>query len=118
MRYYGMLSSSDRDALLDRFAAGAGKISAAWRNLPPAARAWRPDPGAWSAHEVLCHTADAEANGYARIRFLAGEVSPVLRAFDEGRWARAVDYHALPAESALTVVEALRAHTDALLRRL
>ena len=118
MRYYGMLSSADRHALLDRFAAGAGKISAAWRDLPPAARGWRPAPGEWSAHEVLCHTADAEANGYARIRFLAAEADPVIRAFDENRWAQAVDDHALPAESALAVAEALRAHTDTLLRRL
>jgi hypothetical protein len=118
VRYYGMLSSSDRDALLERYAAGAGKVSAAWRNLPPAARDWRPDPGDWSAHEILCHVADAEANGYARIRFLAAEADPVIRAFDENRWARAGEYRALPAESALAVVEALRAHTVALLRRL
>jgi uncharacterized damage-inducible protein DinB len=113
-----MLTSSDRSALLDRLAAGADKISAAWRDLPPAARAWHPGPGAWSAHEILCHCADAEANGYARIRFLVAEVNPVIRAFDENRWAQAVAYHALPAETALSVVEALRAHTDALVRRL
>ena len=113
-----MLTSSDRTVLLDRLAAGADKISAAWRDLPPAARAWRPGPGAWSAHEILSHCADAEANSYARIRFLVAEVNPVIRAFDENRWAQAVDYHALPAETALSVVEALRAHTDALVRRL
>jgi len=113
-----MLTSSDRSVLLDRLAAGAGKISAAWRDLPPAARAWRPGPAAWSAHEILCHCADAEANSYARIRFLVAEAEPVIRAFDESRWAQAVDYHALPAETALSVVEALRAHTDTLVRRL
>src|SRR5580765_1096972 len=113
-----MLPSSDRSVLLDRLAAGAHKISAAWRDLPPAARAWRPGPAPWPAHEILSHCADAEANSYARIRFLVAEVKPVIRAFDENRWAQAVDYHALPAETALSVVEALRAHTDALVRRL
>jgi hypothetical protein len=112
-----MLTSPDRTVLLDRLAAGAGKISAAWRDLPPAARAWRPGPGAWSAHEILCHCADAEANSYARIRFLVADENPTIRAFDEGRWAQAVEYHALPAETALSVVEALRAHTDTLVRR-
>src|SRR5262245_4837503 len=112
-----MLSASERAALLDRLAAGAGKIAASWRDLPPAARAWRPAPGEWSAHEILCHVADAEANAYARIRFLLAETDPVIRAFDENRWAQAVAYHALPAESALAVVESLRAHTDALVRR-
>src|SRR6185503_16846317 len=113
-----MLTSSDRSVLLDRLAAGAGKISAAWRDLPPAARAWRPGPAAWSAHEILCHCADAEANSYARIRFLVAEADPTIRAFDENRWAQAVDYHGLPAETGLSVVAALRAHTDALVRRL
>ena len=113
-----MISPGDRAAWLDRLAAGAGKIAAAWRDLPAAARAWRPGPGAWSAHELLCHCADAEANGYARIRFLVAEADPVIRAFDENRWAQALDYHALPAETALAVVEALRAHTVALCRRL
>jgi len=113
-----MPSATDRTALLDRLAAGADKIAAAWRDLPAAARGWRPGPGAWSAHELLCHCADAEANAYARIRFLAAEVDPVIRAFDENRWAQALDYHASPAETALAVVVALRAHTAALCRRL
>src|SRR5262245_52221634 len=113
-----MLTPGDRAAWLDRLAAGAGKVAAAWRDLPAAARAWRPGPGAWSAHELLCHCADAEANGYARIRFLVAETDPVIRAWDENRWAGALDYHALPAETALAVIEALRAHTVALCRRL
>ncbi len=113
-----MLTNAERDALIDRLSAGAGKISAAWRDLPPAARAWRPAPDAWSAHEILCHVADAEANAYARIRFLVAEPDPVIRAFDENRWAQAVPYHALPAESALAMVESLRGHTEALVRRL
>src|SRR5262249_22141042 len=89
-----------------------------WHALPPAARKWRPGHEDWSAHEILCHVADAEANGYARIRFLVAEPDPVIRAFDETCWARTGEYDALPAESALAVIEALRPHTMALLRRL
>src|SRR5262249_53259898 len=68
--------------------------------------------------EILNHCADAEANAYARIRFLMAEANPTIRAFDENQWARAGHYDALPPESALAVVQALRAHTDTLLRRL
>jgi hypothetical protein len=113
-----MLTSDDRRMLLDRFAAGPGKLSHAWGDLPSAARDWRPAPDAWSAREILNHCADAEANAYARIRFLIVEDHPVIRAFDEGQWARAGDYRALPAESALAVVEGLRGHTNVLVRRL
>jgi uncharacterized damage-inducible protein DinB len=113
-----MLTPSERSTLLDRYAAGADTLVAAWRDLPPAARAWRPAPGEWSAHEVLCHAADVEANFYARIRFLVAESHPTIRAFDENQWATAGDYHAQPAESALAVLQTLRAHTTSLVRRL
>ena len=36
--------------------------------VPDSAVKWRPAPGKWSAHEVVCHCADAEMNAAARIR--------------------------------------------------
>ena len=38
--------------------------------------------------------------------------------YDQDAWARIFDYHARPLEPALSVVEAVRAHTTALLRTL
>jgi hypothetical protein len=79
---------------------------------------WRPRPGEWSAHEIVVHCADSETNSYVRVRFLAAEPEPVLQGYDQDHWARTFDYHTLPADVAMAVVEAVRASTTALIRAL
>ncbi len=111
-------SRSEREALIRRYEEGPARLRAAWERVPPEARQWRPDPDRWSAHEVVCHTADSETNAAMRIRFLAAEKDPVIAGYDQAHWARVLDYHALPVEPALAAVEAVRANTAALLRRL
>jgi hypothetical protein len=86
--------------------------------VPDAVLKWRPAPGEWSAHEVVCHCADSETNAYARIRFVVAEKEPVIQGYDQDVWARTFDYHAQPLEPALATVEAVRASTAALLRTL
>lgn len=107
-----------RAPLVARYAEGAARLRAAWEAVPPQARQWRPAPGEWSPHEVVCHAADSETNAYARIRFLLAEPDPVLQGYDEARWARELDYHALPTAPALELTTAVRAHTAALVRGL
>lgn len=114
MRY----TTAQRQGLIRRYEEGAGKLRAALERVPDEARKWRPAPGKWSAHEVVCHAADSETNGAARIRFLLGEEKPVIMGYDQARWAQEFDYHAAPLEPALAVVEAVRAHTAQLIRRL
>jgi hypothetical protein len=113
MRY----SAAERESLIRRYEEGPAKLRAALAQVPEAARQWRPAPGKWSAHEVVCHAADAETNAAARIRFLLVEDEPVIAGYDQAVWARELDYHAAPLEPALAVVDAVRANTAQLLRR-
>jgi hypothetical protein len=113
-----MLDASERAALVERYARGPERLKAAFAMVPEEARKWRPGPGRWSAHEVVCHCADSEANAALRIRYLLAEKDPLIVGYDQDEWARALDYHAHPIELALATVEAVRAHTTALLRRL
>lgn len=112
------LSPAERDALIRRYAEGPAKVRAAWETVPEAARAWRPAPGKWSAHEIVCHCGDAEANAAMRIRYLAAETEPLIVGYDQAAWAKALDYAGHPAEPALALMEAARASTVALLRRM
>jgi hypothetical protein len=112
------LSPAERRDRIERYAAGPARLTAALERVAPAARQWRPGAGQWSVHEVVCHCADAETNGAARIRYLLAEKEPVLEGYDQDVWATTLDYHAQPLEPALAVVAAVRAHTAALLRRL
>jgi hypothetical protein len=114
----GELTPEARETLIAQYAAGPARLKAALATVPPAALLWRPKPGEWSAHEIVVHCADSETNSFVRIRFLAAEPDPVLVGYDQDRWAQTFDYHALPVETAMSVVEAVRASTTALVRRL
>ena len=112
------LSPAERDALIARYTEGPTRLKAALSTVPAEALQWRPQPGEWSAHEVVVHCADSETNGAARIRYLASEADPVILGYDEAEWARRFDYHQHPMAPALAVVEAVRANTAALIRRM
>src|SRR5262249_37937607 len=64
------------------------------------------------------HCADSEANAALRIRYLVAEPDPLIVGYDQDEWARRLDYHDLPLEPALLSIEAVRANTVPLLRRL
>jgi DinB superfamily len=112
------LSATERAVLIQRYADGPARLRAALATVPPAALQWRPQPGEWSAHEIVCHCADSESHASLRIRTLTVEREPLIVGYDQERWAEALDYHAHPLDAALGVVEAVRASTAALLGRL
>ena len=112
------LSHDARERLIRQYAAGPARLKAALAAVPAEALQWRPKPGEWSAHEVVVHCADSETNAAARIRFLTAERDPVIQGYDEAEWARRFDYHSHPLEPAVALVEAVRANTVALLRRM
>jgi len=111
-------SDTERRALIDRYAAGPQRLRQALAAVPAEAMKWRPAPGEWSAHEVVCHCADSETQSASRIRVLAVEKEPLIVGYDQDAWARQLDYHAQPLDLALAVVDAVRGATAELLRRL
>jgi hypothetical protein len=111
-------SAREREELIRRYEEGPVKLADALAKVPKDALQWRPGPDRWSVHEVICHCADSESNGAMRIRYLVCEDNPLIVGYDQTRWAKVLDYHALPLEPALAVVRAVRQHTAALLHRL
>jgi hypothetical protein len=111
-------SPQERAALIERYARGPALLKAALAKVPREALAWRPASNNWSAHEIVVHCADSETNAHARLRFLLAEQTPVIQGYDQDRWAQALDYHSLPLEPALATVEAVRANTVPILRRM
>jgi hypothetical protein len=113
-----VLGADERARLIQQYADGPARLRTALAAVPPAALQWRPAPGAWSAHEVIVHCADSETNSAGRIRYLLAEREPVIVGYDQDAWAVELDYHAHPLGPALAAVEAVRANTAVLLRRL
>ena len=112
------LTTAEREDRIRRYEQGPVRLKAALAKVPAEAMKWRPGPGKWSVHEVVCHCGDSEANGALRIRYLLAEQDPLIVGYDQARWAEVFDYHGAPIEPALATVEAVRANTAALLKRL
>jgi hypothetical protein len=113
-----VLEPRERDEMIARYAAGPETLRAALAKVPAEALQWRPGPGRWSVHEIVCHCADSETNATLRIRTLVVEKDPLIVGYDENAWAAELDYHAHPLSLALATVDAVRANTVPLLRRL
>lgn len=112
------LTTAERAGLIEQYANGPKRLRHALATVPPEAMQWRPAAGEWSAHEVVVHCSDSETQAASRIRILASEQEPLILGYDEAAWARDLDYHAHPIDVALATVDAVRANTVALLRRL
>jgi DinB family protein len=113
-----MYSVAERSERIERYAKGPELLRAALARVPEEARKWKPAPDKWSVHEIVCHCADSETNAASRIRFVLAEKQPTVSGYDQDEWAREFDYHSLPLETALRSVDATRAHTAELIRRL
>jgi hypothetical protein len=113
-----VMNESERRARIQRYEEGPALLRATIATVPAEALQWRPGPGKWSAHEIVCHCADSETISSTRIRFLAGEDRPTIVGYDQDRWAVTFDYHALSLEAALRQIEAVRAWTTTFIRRL
>ena len=111
-------TATERQQLIRRYAEGPARLRAAFEKVPAEARQWRPAPDKWSAHEVIVHCADSESNAALRIRYLSAEKEPLIVGYDQEQWAKTFDYHSHPVDVALATVEAVRANTVPLLRRL
>ena len=112
------MDRTQRDTLIQQYADGPRRLREALARVPEDARQWRPAPGEWSVHEVICHCADSETQSYGRIRMVVAEKDALIVGYDQDEWARRFDYHAQPLEPALATVDAVRASTAALLRTL
>jgi hypothetical protein len=111
-------SPQERAALIERYARGPGLLKAALAKVPRDALTWRPAPSRWSAHEIIVHCADSETKAHDRLRLLLADAKPVIQGYDQDRWADTLDYHSLPLEPAVATVEAVRANTVPVLKRM
>jgi hypothetical protein len=66
---------------LQALKAGPARLAELAAELPPAAHAWRPEPDAWNALQMVSHLAAAEAPFLNRLRRIVEEDRPYLPYF-------------------------------------
>ncbi|MBT2724946.1 YfiT family bacillithiol transferase [Bacillus sp. ISL-46] len=73
--------------------------------------------GGWTVRQVIHHLADSHMNAYVRFKLALTEEKPVIKPYDETKWAELSDYK-LPIDISLSLLEALHQRWTNLLRSL
>ncbi|WP_066253877.1 YfiT family bacillithiol transferase [Neobacillus drentensis] len=73
--------------------------------------------GGWTVRQVIHHLADSHMNAYVRFKLALTEENPVIKPYDETKWAELSDYN-LPIDTSLILLETLHKRWTNLLRNL
>ncbi len=74
--------------------------------------------GGWTLRQVVHHVPDSHLNCYIRFKWALTEEEPIIKTYDEQRWAELVDYRVVPVEMSLDFLTLLHARLVTLLRSL
>jgi hypothetical protein len=75
-------------------------------------------PGGWTVRQLVHHVPDSHLNAYTRFKLALTEDEPLIKTYDEGRWAELPDSRSVPVEVSLALLESLHRRWVALLRAL
>lgn len=68
---------------------------------------YRPD--GWTARQVIHHIHDSHHHGYIRFKWALTEDEPLIKAYDEAKWAALFDTRTAPVSLSLDMIKALHA---------
>ncbi|WP_449540224.1 YfiT family bacillithiol transferase [Ferdinandcohnia sp. Marseille-Q9671] len=71
--------------------------------------------GGWTLRQVVHHISDASMNSYIRFKLAATEDSPVVKPYDETKWAELAD-SAISIEASLSIIDGVHQRWVALLQ--
>jgi uncharacterized damage-inducible protein DinB len=69
----------------------------------------------WTLRQLVHHIADANINGFVRMKLVLTEQDPLLRTFEQDPWAELPDSRALPIAPSLELLRGMHARWAALL---
>lgn len=61
----------------------------------------------WTGRQVVHHVADSHMNSYVRFKLALTEDVPLIKPYDEARWAELADTAVTPVETSLRMIELL-----------
>jgi hypothetical protein len=74
--------------------------------------------GGWTVRQLVHHLPDSHMNAYSRMRLALTEEEPVIKPYDEAKWAELPDARTMPVEPSLDLLTALHSRWVTLLRSL
>ena len=112
------VSVADLAEFLDEIAETPARMRAAVSGLSDAQLDTPYRPGGWTVRQLAHHVPDSHMNSYVRFRLALTEDSPVIKPYEEARWAELADARTLPVEPSLALLESLHSRWVPLLRSL
>lgn len=112
------MNSEERNRKIEEYGAGYDMLAAAVAEIPREAWTFKPAADEWSVHEILVHIGDSESMAALRLRKLVVEPGTTLMAYEESKWAGALNYNDQSAEDALQIIKLARQTTYRLLKSL
>lgn len=74
--------------------------------------------GGWTVRQLVHHIADSHMNAYIRLRLALTEDNPVIKPYDEKKWAELPDTFAVPVFVSVSLLKAMHVRMVALLQRI
>ncbi len=74
--------------------------------------------GGWTVRQVVHHVPDSHVNAYIRMKFAVTEDSPVIKSYEEAKWAELPEAKSGPADMSIDLLDALHRRWVMFLRAL
>ncbi len=107
-----------RSALIGIVAETPEKLREAVRGLSPGQLDTPYRPGGWTVRQVVHHLPDSHLNSYVRFKLALTEERPVIKPYEEDRWAELPDTFNTPVDVSVALLEHLHERWVNLLRAL
>jgi len=107
-----------RLSLIDQLAAAPAALRQAVSGLSPERLDTTYRPGGWTLRQVVHHLADGHMNWYLRTKFTLTEDQPLIKPYDEARWAETAEARTGPIGPSLLLLDGLCERWAALFRSL
>ncbi len=111
------LTESQRREFIEAIAATPARLSDAVKGLKPGQLDTRYRPEGWTVRQVVHHVPDSHMNAYTRFKLALTEDLPLIKPYDEAKWAELGDAKTA-IEPSLALLENLHKRWVLLLRSL
>jgi hypothetical protein len=112
------MNQDERKEMIEEYGRGFDLLTAALAEVPQEAWEFKPAADEWSIHEIVVHMKDSESMGVIRLHKLIAEPGSTLMAYEESKWADALNYQYQDVEDALQILKLTRRTTYRLLKTL
>jgi hypothetical protein len=117
-RFPESVSAQELAVFIDHIAETPARMRAATAGLSDSQLDTPYRPGGWTVRQLAHHVPDSHINSYTRFRLALTEDNPVIKPYEEARWAELSDARSMPVGPSLALLESLHARWVPLLRSL